>query len=185
MSVVRVVPVGEMESYLVEEAARCLAEHLALPVERLPALDEPPEAYEPRRNQYSSVVLMRALARLAGGGPGKVVGLTRRDLSIPMLTFLFGQSQLNGPVAVVSTARLDQAFYSLPENVPLLLERLRKEIIHETGHTFGLIHCPDPTCAMSLSTSIQQVDLKRDAYCSGCRGLLGERVLDFVRRETS
>ena len=40
--------------------------------------------------------------------------MTEGDLAIPTLTFVFGQAQLDGPVAVVSLARLRQEFYGLP-----------------------------------------------------------------------
>ena len=93
-----------------------------------------------------------------------------------MLSFLFGQAQLDGAAAIVSIARLRQEFYGLPGDEGLLLARARKEALHELGHTFGLVHCPDPLCAMSLSTSLPQVDAKRDEYCESCARQAGSRL---------
>jgi archaemetzincin len=97
-----------------------------------------------------------------------------------MLSFLFGQAQFDGPVAVVSLCRLHQQFYGLPEQEGLLRERTVKEALHELGHTFGLVHCSQPTCAMSLATHIELVDAKAEHYCERCGLKLVQR---FAREE--
>jgi archaemetzincin len=82
---------------------------------------------------------------------------------------------LGGRVAVVSLARLRQEFHGLPGNPHVLVQRALKEALHETGHTFGLVHCADGGCAMSLSTNIRQIDLKRAAFCAACAARLRKR----------
>ena len=93
-----------------------------------------------------------------------------------MLTFVFGQAQLNGPMAVVSLARLRQEFYRLPPSRILLTARALKEVLHEVGHTFGLIHCQDRSCTMSLATNIQQLDMKGSEFCRSCEIILRESI---------
>jgi hypothetical protein len=74
----------------------------------------------------------------------KLLAVTERDLFIPVLTFVFGHAQLGGRVAVISLARLRQEFYGLPRIASLFFSSaLLKEALHEAGHTFGLVHCPD------------------------------------------
>ena len=51
----------------------------------------------------------------------------------------------------------------------LLLERTVKTVLHELGHTCGLVHCADPTCAMALATGVSQLDAKEPRYCQSCR----------------
>ena len=77
--------------------------------------------------------------------------------------------------AIVSLARLRQEFYGLPPNAELLAARARKEVLHELGHTFGLVHCPEVDCTMSLSTNVRQLDLKGSGYCTDCRALIAEK----------
>ena len=98
----------------------------------------------------------------------KIVGLTNVDLFVPVLTFVFGQAQLNGPGAVVSTYRLRNEYYGLRFSASRLYERTVKEIVHEVGHTFGLVHCQDYTCVMHASTYVEEVDLKGASFCSEC-----------------
>ena len=147
---------------------------LGVEVRRLAPLSEPDYAFDVRRGQYSSVAVMRAFAAAAPAGDAKVVGICERDLFIPMLTFVFGQAQLGGRLAVVSLARLRQEFYGLPADRTAFLARALKEVAHELGHTFGLAHCPDQACSMSVSTDIRQVDGKRAEYCRSCAAVVRE-----------
>lgn len=136
--------------------------------------ERPSEAYDPGRKQWSSTRILAWLAR--SGPPGRVLGVTDVDLFIPILTFVFGEAQLGGRAAVVSTARLlDGAV----RDERLLLERLAKEAVHELGHALGLVHCALPECAMSRSASVRDVDQKRGALCRDCRS----RLDDARRRE--
>jgi archaemetzincin len=156
----------------IENAA---AEWFPLPIRRLPALAVPEGAYDAKRQQYQSVEIMKLVARSAPRDASRILGVTDVDLAIPMLSFLFGQAQFDGPVAIVSLCRLHQEFYGLPAQEKLLRERTVKETLHELGHTFGLVHCSDPNCAMSLATHIELVDSKSERYCARCGTQLVQR----------
>ena len=125
-------------------------------------------AYDAVRGQYGSIPVLEMLVRLCPGDALKLLGLTERDLFIPVLTFVFGHAQLGGRTAVVSLARLHQEFYGLEPNREVFLERAQKEALHECGHMFGLVHCPDGNCAMSLASGVRQIDFKRAAFCARC-----------------
>jgi archaemetzincin len=89
--------------------------------------------------------------------------------SSDLLTFVFGEAQLDGNCAVVSTARLKEEFYGLPRREELFLERLIKEAAHELGHTFGLRHCMDWRCVMASSHAVERLDVKGAEFCKACR----------------
>jgi archaemetzincin len=128
--------------------------------------------HAPERGQYHATLLLAELLRHRPPDSGHIVGITEVDLFIPVLTFVFGQAQLGGPGAVVSVMRLHADYYGLPANEDLLLDRAVKEVVHELGHGFGLVHCPDYSCVMSSSTYVEEVDLKAERYCPDCRDLL-------------
>lgn len=135
----------------------------------IPAVDF---AYDAARRQYGSIAILEMLLRLSPGDAGKLLAVTERDLFVPVLTFVFGQAQLGGRAAVISLARLRQEFYGLAPNREVFVERAAKEALHETGHMFGLVHCADRSCAMSLATNIRQIDGKQAAFCVPCAARL-------------
>ena len=160
--------VGHVDPELIDAAERTVLEWFPFEVDRLPGLPPDPAWFRAERGQFESVPIMQALSTAMPAGAARILGLTELDIAIPMLSFLFGQAQFNGPVALVSLARLRQEFYGLPEDADLLVERLTKEILHELGHTSGLIHCPATECVMSLSTHVGLVDAKQPAFCKAC-----------------
>ena len=145
-----------------------LAARLPRPVRRLDLAFDLQPYYAPDRRQHHATLLLATLLRHLPAPGAKIVGVTREDLFIPVLTFVFGQSQLDGPAAVVSTHRLHNEFYGLPADEGLLRERTVKEVLHELGHAYGLVHCPDQSCVMRASTYVEEVDLKDARFCGRC-----------------
>jgi len=127
------------------------------------------EFYDPVRRQYNGDKLLKAIDCIHIPGATKAIGLFNVDLYIPILTYIYGQAQLGGRTAIASQYRLSNERYGLPKNEALLLERFVKEIIHELGHTFGLIHCHTPTCVMRSSTYVEDIDQKDAQLCMKCR----------------
>jgi archaemetzincin len=129
-------------------------------------------AYDQSRGQHNSTALLALLIGLDPSAQGKRVLIVDVDLYIPVLTFVFGEAQLGGMAAIVSTHRLQNQFYGLPHDDDLMLKRLEKEVIHELGHTFGLFHCRQFECVMRSSTYVEEIDLKRADLCDACRSSL-------------
>jgi archaemetzincin len=162
------VPIGSIPHTALDWIESAVAEWFPLPVLRLPLIRIPDAAFDPKRKQYQSVEIMKLLAQSVPRNASRILGVVNVDLAIPMLTFLFGQAQFDGPVGLISLCRLHQEFYGLPPQEALLRERTVKEVLHELGHTFGLVHCPERTCAMSLATHIELVDAKAERFCDRC-----------------
>jgi archaemetzincin len=156
---------------ILEQVRRGVAGEFACSAVVADAPGRPAGTLDPRRGQHSSRDVLRWLvARLPPAG-GRLLGLTDVDLFIPVLTFVFGEAQLEGRAAVVSLARLVDA------NRAVTAARLAREAVHELGHTFGLLHCNgfDDTrgvkapCVMSRSASLAGVDAKSPGLCHDCR----------------
>jgi archaemetzincin len=169
-------PLGSVDDEALTIIETCLWANFGCEMRRLAPSAEPEFAFDRRRRQYSSTLILHQVMGNCPPDAARILAVTEKDLFIPMLSFIFGQAQLNGTAAIISLARLRQEFYGLPTNRMLLLARVVKEALHEMGHTFGLIHCPERTCPMSLSTNIHQVDTKGSEFCAGCRALLRESI---------
>jgi len=134
---------------------------LAVPVDLAPC-------FNPGRQQHHATLALAALLRHRPDEASKILGVVPVDLFIPVLTFVFGQAQLAGPGAIVSTYRLRTEFYGLPGDEGVLVERAIKECAHELGHVFGLVHCDYYDCVMHASSTVDEVDLKGAAFCPHC-----------------
>lgn len=126
-------------------------------------------ALDPSRKQYHSTEILAALLEQSSTTARKLLGITPYDLFVPVLTFVFGQAQLNNRAAVFSTFRLHNEFYGLPPARDILADRCFKEALHELGHTFGLRHCMGLPCVMNSSTYVEDIDLKPADFCLHCR----------------
>jgi archaemetzincin len=96
----------------------------------------------------------------------RILGVTSFDLYVPVLTFVFGEAQLDGNCAVVSSARLAEPFYGMPHRDDLLRDRHLKEAAHELGRTLGLRHSQDLRCVMASSHAVERLDLKTADSCA-------------------
>lgn len=139
----------------------------------------PQSAYQPKRKQYHAREIIEVLSSDIPSDCEKLIAVTDIDLCTPILTFVFGEAQLDGRVAVVSVNRLRQEFYSLPEDKALLVTRLSKVCVHELGHCYGLIHCGNCKCVMHLSNNIASIDDKNKEFCTRC----GEFLKNKMRKE--
>src|SRR5258708_8172372 len=70
-------------------------------------------ALDPGRHQYYSTSILQRLER-DSDLDARVLGVTACDLYVPVLTFGFGEAQLDTNCAGVSTARLHEQLYGMP-----------------------------------------------------------------------
>jgi archaemetzincin len=127
------------------------------------------EFYDPARRQYNGNRLLKQVDAEFASDASKTLGLFSVDLFIPILTYIFGQAALNGRTGIASLYRLSNERYGIEPDDKLLLERFTKEVIHELGHTFGLMHCIIPSCVMRSSTYVEDIDQKEQHLCLRCR----------------
>jgi archaemetzincin len=169
MSYIYLVPIHLHSHGCLEELKRCVERAFGIRTKCSPFKIDLPETFDPLRKQYNSSLILRQLIAAPPADAYKILGITAVDLFIPILTYVFGEAQLDGIGAVVSLHRLNNQFYGLPEDSGLMHDRLLKEAVHELGHTFGLLHCFQPGCVLNASTYVEDIDQKSIELCSVCR----------------
>ena len=169
MSSILIVPIRPVDHAELTALVPPLSNALGLPasIEESKYLG-PSFAFDTYRNQFNSTSLITALLERPVPPDAKIIGITSVDLFVPVLTYVFGEAQLGGRAAVLSTFRLKEELFGLDPNPAIEHIRLLKESIHELGHTFGLIHCHDPECVMHSSTSAEEIDVKGKDFCAEC-----------------
>lgn len=170
---IELVSFGYFEDIFLEKISTVVAREFSLPVSYKEGHFDLSEYYDPARRQYNGNLLLKEIDLRYASASIKIVGLFYVDLFIPILTYIFGQAFLGGRTAIASIYRLSNERYGLKEIDDLLLERLTKEVIHELGHTFGLIHCHVPGCVMASSTYVEDIDQKSASLCIKCRVEMG------------
>ena len=169
MRIISLVPIGLIDGDHLALLGEQLASRLAAACLIQPPRQNGEFAYSRARGQYHSTEILKRLSQDPHAESWRILGVTDLDLYIPILTFVFGEAQMNGMCALVSTFRLRQEFYGLPPDAELLQGRLVKEAVHELGHTLGIAHCEDYNCVMAPSHAVEWIDLKKAALCEACR----------------
>src|SRR5579863_8916017 len=172
MNLVHLLPVGKVDTSLLDHLRVSIPRCLQVTCEILPTQLDPALVYHSERQQYHSSEILQSMQGLVRPHDWRLLGVADVDLYIPILKYVFGEAQMGGPCAVVSAYRLRQEFYGLEGDSSLLRQRLLKESVHELGHTLDLHHCEDYQCAMAASHSVEWIDLRESTLCESCRSRL-------------
>ena len=166
------VSLGYFEEDFLKKIAEAVKNEFLLSVNFKEGRIDLSEFYDPIRRQYNGMKLLKEVDSLYSSDKNKTIGLFSVDLFIPILTYIFGQAFLNGRTGIASLYRLSNERYGMNSDDKFIFDRFKKEVIHELGHTFGLIHCHVPTCVMRSSTYVEDIDQKSANLCLKCRNYI-------------
>jgi archaemetzincin len=130
----------------------------------------PERAFDKKRNQYSSNVILNEILGSWSKMPGYciILGVVDVDIFAAGLNYVFGEAFAPGRAALISLWRLKPEFYGDKADLAVYIARSLKEAIHEVGHTLGLQHCSKSVCVMHFSNSIFDTDKKQSLFCDQC-----------------
>lgn len=170
-AVIGVVSVGKIGTLVARIVAASIQGILDTPVDILGEIDVPEESFILERRQYDAGLMLRALEDLSSNH-ACILGITNVDLCIPVFTYVFGEAQLGGKTAIVSTARLHRGEKGEIISESLFYERIVKVALHEIGHVFSLYHCENEKCVMKFSARLDVLDSLPVLFCDRCLFLL-------------
>ncbi|MCQ1538922.1 archaemetzincin family Zn-dependent metalloprotease [Methanocalculus taiwanensis] len=153
---------------------RIISAAIGYPVELILGDHFPVEGYHRIRRQYDGGRILNriSLFKRMHGLNDLLLLVIPDDIYADSSDFVFGLARESIGSAVVSTARLRNEFYGLPEDIHQIIERTAKEGAHELGHLMGLQHCLKPECIMYRPESLSELDRKERYFCPDCRSQL-------------
>jgi archaemetzincin len=160
-AVLDVVPLGPIDALMLSIVAAHIQSLMGLPTDIVAERPKPDYAFLETRGQYDATKIIAQLFKETEGAYFKL-GFIASDLCIPILTYVYGESQLGGRVAVVSIDRLRD------RDRQVTYERAAKISLHEVGHLLGLEHCLSAGCLMRFSKQVDQLDELPLHVCPAC-----------------
>jgi len=168
---IEILIIGDVDLEMVERAVKKMENLLKIKARIDFCKENPDYAYNKGRGQYMSGEIIKRIN--SERDSQKVLGIVDLDLCTPVLTYVFGEAQLDGKAGVVSLYRLREGSYGESE---IVFERFYKELLHEFGHLFGLTHCSLKNCVMNFSANVKQIDLKGEQFCEACLDKLKSKL---------
>ena len=162
-----ILPMGKISGPVTEAVSVALAGTFGKETVVRDEIPLPIYAYDRFRQQCNSTRILEEFSTL--DLDGMVLGIVDVDLYVPGLDFVFGEADAENGLAVVSITRLKE---DAPDG-GVFLSRVIKEAVHETGHLYGLRHCPDEKCVMFYSNCLEDTDRKSDKLCPADRDTIG------------
>ncbi len=123
---VGLVAMGHLAEVAIRVVAANLQTILGIHVDILEPLEVPRESFLTQRQQYDAGLILRHLAQSALPCHLRILGITAIDLCVPILTYVYGEAEVGGRVAVVSDFRLRQTDDGFPASLDRYYERLAK-----------------------------------------------------------
>jgi archaemetzincin len=167
---VDIVPVGEVPAHVKRAASEGLRSVYGCDVTVHDPQSLPRDAFDTQRSQYAAEEFIQLAERVGSGT--KNIAVTTKDLFYRRRNYVFGLAYLDGSGSVVSTYRLQTSTdggLAESDSDDVYQHRIRKEIVHEIGHTLGLEHCDNKRCVMNFSPTVREVDVKEETLCGTCQ----------------
>jgi len=170
-----ILPLGRLETLVLCVVAGYIQGILKVPVDIGETVEVPQETYIPDRHQYDAGLLICFLREFALSYRC-VLGITSVDITLPIFTHVFGEAELGGHAALVSTYRLGKDTHGRRVTDAVFYERVAKVVLHEIGHVFSLYHCGDGKCVMRFSAKLDGLDEIPLYFCDRCYFLLRRMI---------
>lgn len=166
-----ILPFKGVDKGLINDLRTGLQKQLNVKITLLDEATIPSFAFYKARQRYIADSLLVFLVQTNKARFEKIIGITTKDISTRKGTHenwgILGLGSCPGEACVISSFRAGKTKVS-PKD---FIRRMITLSLHELGHTYGLQHCPVPTCIMKDAEGKMNLD-DGDSFCEKCRQYL-------------
>jgi archaemetzincin len=178
--VLAVAAVGSAPGEVLSAMEAALGDAFVLPVRRVGAIAEP-AAFSAQRGQWSSTAFLETLLPLVPRAATRLLGVTERDLFVPVLSFVYGQAQLGEGRRRLPSRACGPSSTAFPRRPRSSRAARRPRPCTRWGTRSGSCTAR-PRCPMSLSIDLPDLDGKTATPCPACRVMIdGSRAMRVAR----
>lgn len=182
-----IISVGKIDPEELRLATARVAKLMRTPLEIRGQLPVPHGAHDTERGQFRAAEVMKSARSMAPQlGSGKLVGVegddegksplktdgylfvTDVDLFTANSDGVFSALISRAGLAVSSVRRLRESFYRRSADLNKQRSRLVKEMARMGARLRGSKECAQPTCLLSASKHLADIDLKEEKFCRDC-----------------
>jgi archaemetzincin len=164
-----IVPLGEVDYFLVNKLATNLSSTLSLTSNILQGSKLPTESYNIMRSQYFSTVILQHLELKKSSQREILLGVMEEDIYGNDGHFVLSNHDNLTGCGLISLLHFRSDFYGLPENEKWIYPRLFKESFKIVMQLMGMRTCRNPNCILYYSDEMRDIDDKRLKLCDICQ----------------
>lgn len=164
-----IVPLGEVDYFMVNKLATNLSSSLSLVVNIMQGVKMPTESYNIMRSQYFSTVILQKLEVSKAHPRELMMGVCEEDIYNSNGHFIVSDLDTLTGCSLISLMHLRSDFYGLPENEKWVYPRLYKESYKITTQLLGMQACRNPHCVNYYSAEMRDIDDKNMKMCDICQ----------------
>ena len=166
-----IVPIGDVQVQVIDMIVRLAWDVFGVPVRVLRRRTLWPDAYDPKSKKAEAGKMLHLGAVTGLMKHGRVIMVTDHELYAAEKNnaWVYGYGSMMAPICVVSTYGIGN--FNRDSRLPW--SRMVKLVIHEIGHTLGLVHHVGDPCVMSIGPGMDDrlgIDIMPHDFCSRCLG---------------
>ncbi len=146
---ITICPIGVVEENFLARITKCIEKHHDLVCKISPGMEKPNYAYDERRGQYNSKLILKHLIKCCPQDTLRFIAVTHVDMYVPILKFVFGLAPFTSSKAasISSSTQKGEGFFRTVYFIPVIVSTVVIGLRREDVQVEVWSSRCEPTCA--------------------------------------